>query len=418
VAQAAVLVGSLACAGVGLFGEARAATLLPSSSAAETLAGQELARAIEVAFMADPATFHQRIRVMISPNGIELTGVVTNDRARLRALAIARQVAGGDVRDRMQQYRELQEHRTVFNPRLAQDAQARLEREGPQPSVGPIDIEIEADGGIVTLLGRVGTWEEKAQASRCLRGVAGCEAVQNLLEVAQPAAAAIRGPMQTGTTAPSPIPASMPTVAGREPLPLAPRFQPPLPLAPPRTLSPIPPHTLKPLPMPSVATSRTPTSPVMAATPHPATTRQVTISPRQPVSPALPLQRTEPPSDRSPLQPATYQAPTSEGADFYRPHVLAQVMTHPRFQPAQSRPQGLPQAEPMPANTPLPLRQRIAAALGGEVRGVEVRQAGQGTVVVEMRVRPNANLERILTTLYGLPELAGNKIEPRFLEER
>jgi hypothetical protein len=413
------------------------------------LAGSDLARLVELELLADAATFPHRIRVTATPSGIELGGVVSNERARARSLAIARQVAQQPVLDRMQSYRELRERQTVANPNLAYDAQARLEREGPQPTLGPIDIEIEADAqGVVTLFGRVGTLEEKVLAARCLRGVPGCDRVVNRLEVARLAAQPV---VQTSLSRP-PDRMTHPQMTGIAPLSperdvqgVAQPFPAPAPLTPPRTLNLPPAHSLKPLPMPApmpnnlparqpytpnqqtasnqqtlpkritVASPR-PAAPPVMTNPGPALFPQPQLQPQQPMQPPL----------HSPLQHTSHVPQRgTDGADFYRqlgaPAQPQQPMTrtagvnHPTFNPVTTAPRTTPQSSSVtPAGG---LRQRIAATLAADVRTVDVNHTGPQAVTVEMRVRPNANLDRIISSLYAMPELAGYKIDPRFFEE-
>lgn len=55
------------------------------------------------------------------------------------------------------------------------------------PDVNPFNVDVDTDGGVVTLRGRVDDAETKAEAGKLARGTSGVRGVRNLLEVGESA---------------------------------------------------------------------------------------------------------------------------------------------------------------------------------------------------------------------------------------
>jgi hypothetical protein len=137
---------------------------------------------VELAWLADPATFSCHLGATVVGNTLEIKGYVPNDAVRARAVKLAEQQTSLAVVDHLQLQTNLavrsggvpvEELQQAVTEALALDFGSRAA--SIQTAVRP--------GGQVTLDGTIPTWQEKLAISRRLQRVHGCMAVINRLGV-------------------------------------------------------------------------------------------------------------------------------------------------------------------------------------------------------------------------------------------
>ncbi len=135
---------------------------------------------LELALLADEATFPGSCTVRVHNGQIELTGVIHSEAARARALRIANQFGTLPVRDGLTVQHKLPA--TPVSQAVVSEMASRqlLGRLGDQAK--RVEVMVH-DNNRVVLRGLVDSYEEKLFISRMLRGIAGCTAVQNELQV-------------------------------------------------------------------------------------------------------------------------------------------------------------------------------------------------------------------------------------------
>ncbi len=140
---------------------------------------------IELAWLADPATFPYFLEARAEGTRVEIHGTVPNRQVRERAVFLARLHGSTNVVDALRE-----------NPALAARAEAgsaeQLHRAAVTalrqsfPLRGPhLQIQCGADGK-VQVFGYVQSFEEKLAVSQALRRLHGCTAAANRLDVATP----------------------------------------------------------------------------------------------------------------------------------------------------------------------------------------------------------------------------------------
>jgi osmotically-inducible protein OsmY len=176
---------------------------------------------VELALLADPVTFKYPLRLEMNEHGMTLHGYVPHQQAHDRALAIAREVFGGDVRDQLTVHpnmsvsiplqRKQLDHDQVYR-RLASvvpDVRARAR----------VSLVSVGHTSTVVLAGHADSLSQKLELSRCLRGLPGCDAVVNQLQVrdttAQPFAPP--SPKIIATSKPRVAPVSLSESPGQTP---------------------------------------------------------------------------------------------------------------------------------------------------------------------------------------------------------
>lgn len=337
----------------------------PPTRLTQPAATTDLATQVELALLADPVTFPLALTTVMNGDLPELKGIVPNDETRLRALGIAAHVSPGGVRDRMT-VKPIQVEMPAAPMKgasgLLADAKRRLDQVNPHAGRG---VEVRTSPtGEVTLSGQVASLQEKLQLSRCLRGLPGCVAVKNELQVATKASAAtpaVPTPKETKTApldptvknypTPAPAPAvhaspAVPAAASvkERPAPATVTTPPPAPM-PPKENRPAAGHpVVKNYPTPTPAPAATP----MVKTPHaaaaapsvkerPAPATVTTPVPTPPVVKEYP--KTPPAPAVLPSKPKT--RPMGELEMRVEMELLADATTFPYALKAQMAPSGL-----------------------------------------------------------------------------
>ena len=149
----------------------------PSASVMHTAWNQGVVAA-EIAWLADPATFHENLTAVVAGDYLEIRGSVSNEAARMVAMRLAREASRMPVVDHAE---------TASAPVLAspdrplnsiyKDAVQALYHGVPHLSRSLTISTL--DRGEVVVRGEVPTLDDKLAVSRCLKLVAGCNCVRN-----------------------------------------------------------------------------------------------------------------------------------------------------------------------------------------------------------------------------------------------
>lgn len=137
---------------------------------------------VELAWLADPATFPYYLSALVNGTDLEVRGHVPDEAAHQKALALARAQSTLPVRDALTVNANV-----AFRPEsqmsatLQRDAADVLQAEFPQAGQA-YEVKAQADGQ-VTVAGSVSSFEEKLSISLRLRRLRGCTAVINQLNV-------------------------------------------------------------------------------------------------------------------------------------------------------------------------------------------------------------------------------------------
>lgn len=135
---------------------------------------------VEMAWLANLATYGLPLEVHITDSGLRACGRVPDDAARVQVLEVARQASCLPVVDSLTVVQPGPVARTDARA-LEEAARAALRRHLAEQAA---EVQVRADDtGVVSLRGEVATVEDKLVASRCLKGIAGCTAVNNSLGV-------------------------------------------------------------------------------------------------------------------------------------------------------------------------------------------------------------------------------------------
>jgi hypothetical protein len=153
------------------------------SSPVQVTNAQELARAravclAELAWLANPATFHEQLSGALVGDCLEIHGTVSNETTRNLAMKVAREASHLTVVD----------HTTIASvpaqptpsrslATVYQDAMRTLYHDCPQLSRA-LTVSTQ-DRGEILVRGEVPTLEDKLTISRALKAVAGCNCVKN-----------------------------------------------------------------------------------------------------------------------------------------------------------------------------------------------------------------------------------------------
>jgi osmotically-inducible protein OsmY len=181
---------------------------------------------IESAWLADPLTFQYALKAVVTPQGVELRGLVPTQMLKQRAVSVAQGVSSAAVIDQLQ----VQPNMEILlpgtaSPNFAEEAAERLAKVSPEQA-GQVNVQMGI-GGVVTLSGHVTSLEDKLRFARSLRGLTGCAAVRNNL--------VIGSGLQTTATLGTPTPvAPVTTAAATMPAPII-RMEPTQPPPPAKT---------------------------------------------------------------------------------------------------------------------------------------------------------------------------------------
>jgi hypothetical protein len=136
---------------------------------------------VEMAWLADVATYRLSLDVCPRGQGLEARGQVPDEASRLRALEVARQACYLPVHDGFLVVAPEHAGQAPSGEALRRSVRDILTRQfGPRAAA--FDVQA-TDKGRVSLRGQVNSVEEKLSASRCLRGLPGCTSIRNCLAV-------------------------------------------------------------------------------------------------------------------------------------------------------------------------------------------------------------------------------------------
>lgn len=157
-------------------------TLAVSPSNPQVLARQHAVLAVEIALLGNRATFPEPLTAVLVGDYIEIHGAVSSTGKRMLAMWLARGVSHMTVVDHMT-IASAPLPATAIRPAhaLSQDAAQAVYHCCPQ-LFRSLSVTVQ-EGGEVLVRGEVPTLEDKLSVSRCLKSVAGCNAVNNQARV-------------------------------------------------------------------------------------------------------------------------------------------------------------------------------------------------------------------------------------------
>lgn len=137
---------------------------------------------VELAWLADPATYPHALIARVVGSEIYVLGTVNDTRAKSRAIQLAGIQTGMQVVDHVQFVPAVRTNSSTKSTyQLQRDAQRLIKDYSP---ILASRVQVQAwPQGHVTIRGWVATYEEKLQVSRCLRGLPGCIGVVNQMQV-------------------------------------------------------------------------------------------------------------------------------------------------------------------------------------------------------------------------------------------
>jgi osmotically-inducible protein OsmY len=137
---------------------------------------------VELALLADPATFGCELAAHLTGDGLELRGYVPNEAVREQALKLAREQSALNVVDLL----KIHDHLALRSPNGSIDEMRQSAAAGLADVLGKqaeeADCKVRA-GGQVVLSGVAGSHEEMLRLSKRMRQVQGCMCVVNRMTV-------------------------------------------------------------------------------------------------------------------------------------------------------------------------------------------------------------------------------------------
>lgn len=334
---------------------------------------------IELAWLADPATFPLQLEARVDGGTVHLRGKVPDEKVRAQAAKLARLHCPMNISDELTTTAAAPANKSmrVDAPALQQRAQSAVYEAFPS---GSHRFRISCDpNGMVTIDGRVNSFADKLAVSKKLQRLHGCACVANQLEV--------------GPTAPPSGPGSVPAMAEpNQPLVRVrkkqhSRF---------RTLLCLPGRYARdskpaaPAPLPTATASRAPARFPLAA---PATgdgLQSVSYT-----APAAPVAVAETPPPRLEFQPGT--PPVSTVPD--RPFETRGVVILPDNDPA--------------AMSAHQLKESIFRKCGPAAHDVGVKFKSPTEVEICLRARSPADAARLAHLIMQIPELMTYRVDIR-----
>jgi hypothetical protein len=403
---------------------------------------------VELAWLADPATFPYRLGARADGAALEVRGYVPNEAVREQALKLAREHSGLNVVDSLQIHDHLA-LRSVGRPveELQQAAQRMLAETLKDLAHG---LEVKArPSGQITVEGSVPSLEAKVAASQCLRKVGGCTGVANQLQLPTVQQADGKSYALISSDGRLMVPREM--VAHEAEL-VVPATRPHEVVV--QERAPVmPPRTEAPKPHPQQAVSRLPRLDAVAASASAGEPREMVQPPpvSQPSTPRVPtLPRALPtevrrPIESAPLPPAMFaprQDPMPAPREWPRPTATTEpavkspasvvvkpaqptpVAKTPAVQQARgyattgtisfddpeptTTPKAAPAAAPAAVNLPAlqaRLKQQIQTACALPARDLEVVATSAKTLDVRLKARSISQGEALSEKLFKMPEL-------------
>lgn len=429
--------GSLvAASGFGL--TVAAATPLPHPTPAATAGEQAVLGSsagpdrlaeikVELAWLADPATFTCQLAVRASNGVMEVGGVIHGEQVRKRVLQIAGDHGGMPVRDKLTVLPAVAPRPPARDngSQLCRNAVAAMSRLTAGKD-GQFDIAADPSGQI-TISGPIGSCEEKLKVSRHLSQLPGCTAVANNLLVANDLR---EGRVHTVVSADGRL-----TVPGdprelftplRAPSPIATSASAPVNLTtetakPPTVLTPV--QTAKDSPYTSQLQNFAPpanqyggATAVTAATPRyspPAAESTVVYQAAATYTPPAPTPTTIARSTTyggafNPVPPATKPAATANNPTG---GPIQQVAAKMPDQTANLKPAAVKPVKVSPDQLADLIRQRIETAFRGSVRDVMVQAKSEKELQIRLSVVRASDGPAIGRKIMNLPELAPYKVD-------
>lgn len=134
---------------------------------------------VEIAWLADPATFPYYLEAHATVANLEVRGYVPNKAVREQALRIAQVYSSLPVTDAMKEHPSLLVRPTPMSPKQLQTSVQSSLRTALPKQYQQLKTECGGDGKVY-VVGTVNTYEEKMAVSHALRRLHGCTSVQNL----------------------------------------------------------------------------------------------------------------------------------------------------------------------------------------------------------------------------------------------
>jgi len=137
---------------------------------------------VELAWLADPATFPCRLGAFQEEENLKIRGFVPNEAVKMRAMEIAAQHTAMPLIDELRIYSNIPMPAVgvPVDSVLADAAQVLVKALGDKAN--PLELTASASGQIV-VTGTLSTLADQLAVSRCLCGVHGCTSVKNLVTV-------------------------------------------------------------------------------------------------------------------------------------------------------------------------------------------------------------------------------------------
>jgi osmotically-inducible protein OsmY len=161
---------------------AAAPTSLPPADTAREGRGRLEEMKVEMAWLADAATFHCPLAARTVDGNLEVRGFVPGESMQEKALKLARAHTYLPVVNALQINPELAPHEAGVNPDAVRQGAVEVLNEAFASAARGFDIRAES-GGQVVISGSVNSVEEKLAVSRMLRKVRGCTCVSNYLQI-------------------------------------------------------------------------------------------------------------------------------------------------------------------------------------------------------------------------------------------
>jgi hypothetical protein len=147
---------------------------------------------VEIAWLADPATFPYYLEARAVSSGLEVRGYVPSKAIHEHALNLARVYSTLPVVDAVKEHPSLQVKQGQMAPQQLHNAVSSALREALPRAAQGLHVQVTATGQ-VTVTGNVPSHDERLQVSHALRRLFGCSSVQNLTQVPGDVTAPPRG---------------------------------------------------------------------------------------------------------------------------------------------------------------------------------------------------------------------------------
>jgi len=416
----------------------------------------------ELAWLGDPATFHCPLKAQVRDNAMTVSGMVPSEAARKKAMELARQCTALPLNDCMKVNPDMKMSTSSASVEHMLGGVIQVLHDTVGNRTDAIEISSSGDGH-VCLQGTIASHEEKLAVSQRMRQVAGCNCVENKLEVvmsaptpAKPSTFAThrgsvatktvtgpsdfaadrpikKAPVQQARVEPKPLPkaevkAEVKTEKKPEMIRMVSNLEQPLPM-PVSTSRPAPssPYAVKSPPaMPAVASPYSPMRPttvandwsaVMTVAPLPSSVKRSASSVPAPMPVGKPMasrmEKVVPPTMPAswlPVEKSSTSKPSAGRPIPEKPYVTAGWVVLDE-EPKVSKP-----VVPVVATTGMnksSLRERIMAMCPGKVMDVEVVPGADNTMEVKIKVTGSVQ-EEVSTKVLQLPEIASPSVKLSF----